>query len=33
LPPDKFVGRDIYQKDKIAFDSKKVIKNIFKLVK
>lgn len=32
LPPDKFVGRDIYQKDKIAFDSKKVVREIFKLI-
>jgi len=33
LPPDKFVGRDIYQKGKIAFDSKKIIREIFKLIR
>jgi len=32
LPPDKFIGRDIYQKGKIAFDPKKVVREIFKLI-
>jgi uncharacterized cofD-like protein len=33
LPEDKFIGKDILQKDKLAFDSKKIINEIFKLLK
>jgi len=31
LPKDKFIGKDILQRDKLAFDSKKIINAIFKL--
>lgn len=33
LPKNKFIGRDIYKKNEFAYDSKKVIANIFKLLK
>jgi uncharacterized cofD-like protein len=33
LTKDKFIGRDILKKNEFAYDSKKVIKAIFKLVK
>ncbi len=33
LPEKKFIGRDIYQKNEVAYDSKKVISEIFKLAK
>ncbi|MFA6376273.1 MAG: 2-phospho-L-lactate transferase CofD family protein [Candidatus Paceibacterota bacterium] len=32
LPKDKFIGADILQKDKLPFDSKKIISNIFKII-
>jgi uncharacterized cofD-like protein len=32
LPKDKFIGADIYKKNEFAYDSKKVINEIFKLV-
>lgn len=31
LPKDKFIGADIYRKDEFAYDSKKVISNVFKI--
>jgi uncharacterized cofD-like protein len=33
LPKDKFIGKDIYKKNEFAYDSKKVIREIFKLIK
>jgi uncharacterized cofD-like protein len=33
LPKDKFIGKDILRKDKLVFDSKKLIAAIFKLLK
>ena len=32
LPKDKFIGADIYKKNEFAYDPKKVLKEIFKLV-
>jgi len=32
LPKDKFIGKDIYKKDEFAYDPKKVISNIFKII-
>jgi uncharacterized cofD-like protein len=32
LPKDKFIGADILKKDEFAYDSKKVIRGIFKLI-
>jgi len=32
LPKDKFIGKDIYKKDEFAYDPKKVIANIFKII-
>lgn len=32
LPKYKFIGRDIFKKNEFAYDSKKVIANIFKLI-
>lgn len=32
LPKDKFIGKDIMRTDKLAYDPKKVIANIFKLI-
>lgn len=33
LPKNKFIGKDIMRTDKLAYDSKKIIVNIFKLLK
>ena len=32
LPKGKFIGKDIYKKDALAYDPKKVIANIFKII-